>query len=227
LTPEDGSARPDLVGEVRLRVPLPVVVPLAAVLVIFLGTVGFSRILLGISHEAATTIAIATAANILVACAFVALRPSMHRVGVLEVALIALYPILIGVVLVNTGVGSETEAAAGEEGAQAVEEQAPQGTTSGSDIAMSAESLAFSTDQIEIPAREQVTVTLDNQDTVPHDLALYPDEEAGAAQQDALFTGEEVPAGSETTYEFRSPPQGDYYFQCNIHPTMNGEVVVE
>jgi plastocyanin len=226
VTPEDGSARPDLVGEVRLRVPLPVVVPVVAVLVIFLGTVGFSRILLGISHEAATTIAIATAANILIACAFVALRPRMHRVGVLEVALIALYPILIGVVLVNTGVGSETEAAAEQEGTP-TEQQEQQGTASGSDISLSAESLVFSTEQIQIPAREQVTLTLDNQDTVPHDLAVYSDEEAGAAQQDALFTGEEVPAGAETTYEFRSPPQGEYYFQCDIHPTMNGEVIVE
>jgi plastocyanin len=227
VTPEDGSTRPDLVGEVRLRVPLPVVVPLVAVLAIFLGTFGFSRILLGISHEAATTIAIATAANILIASAFVALRPRMHRVGVLEIALIALYPILIGVVLVSTGVGSETEAAAGEEGAPAAEQQEQQGTASGSDISISAESLSFSTEEIQMPAREQVTVTLENQDTAPHDFAIYPDEEAATARQGDLFTGEEVPAGSERTYEFQSPQTGNYYFLCTIHPTMNGEVVVQ
>ena len=209
MTPDDGSPRPDLVGEVRLRVPLPLVVPLVAILVIFLGTVGFSRILLGISHEAATTIAIATAANILIACAFVAMRPRMHRVGVLEVALIAIYPILIGVVLVNTGIGSETE------------------TASGSDIAITAESLAFDAQEIEMPAREQVTVTLANEDTAPHDFAIYNNEDDASAQQDALFAGEQVAAGAETSYEFRSPPKGEYYFQCNIHPTMNGEVVVQ
>ena len=226
MTPDDGSPRPDLVGEVRLRVPLPLVVPLVAILVIFLGTVGFSRILLGISHEAATTIAIATAANILIACAFVAMRPRMHRVGVLEVALIAIYPILIGVVLVNTGIGSETEAAAGEHQSQPQQQEQPT-TASGSDIAIIAESLAFDAQEIEMPAREQVTVTLANEDTAPHDFAIYNNEDDASAQQDALFAGEQVAAGAETSYEFRSPPKGEYYFQCNIHPTMNGEVVVQ
>jgi plastocyanin len=226
MTPEDGSARPDLVGEMRLRVPLPVVVPLVAVLLIFLGTVGFSRILLGISHEAATTIAVATAANILIACSFVALRPSMHRVGVLEVALIALYPLVIGVVLVTTGFGSETEAPAGEQESQP-QQQEQQATASGSDIAITAESLAFDAQEIQVPAREQVSVTLDNKDTAPHDFAIYRSEEDATAQQDALFTGDQVAPGTEANYEFRSPPKGDYYFQCNIHPTMNGDVVVQ
>jgi plastocyanin len=226
MTPEDGSARPDLVGEMRLRVPLPVVVPLAAVVLIFLGTVGFSRILLGISHEAATTIAIATAANILVACSFVALRPRMHRVGVLEVALIALYPLVIGVVLVNTGFGSETETAAGEQESQP-QQQEQQATASGSDIAITAESLAFDTREIQVPAREQVSVTLNNQDTAPHDFAIYRSEEDATAQQSALFTGEQVAPGAETSFEFRAPPKGEYYFQCDIHPTMNGDVVAQ
>src|SRR3712207_9583297 len=71
------------------------VVPLAAVAVIAILAFGFSRVLLTVPPEAATVVAIATAANILIGGAFVALRPRLHRVGVLEIALIALYPVLI------------------------------------------------------------------------------------------------------------------------------------
>jgi plastocyanin len=97
----------------------------------------------------------------------------------------------------------------------------------GTDITLVAESLAFNTEEIGFPPAEQVSVTLDNQDTVPHDFAIYPDEEAATARQNDIFAGEQAPAGSETTYEFESPEAGDYYFLCTIHPTMNGTVVVE
>src|SRR3712207_8966236 len=57
------------------------VVPLAAVAVIAILAFGFSRVLLTVPPEAATVVAIATAANILIGGAFVALRPRLHRGG--------------------------------------------------------------------------------------------------------------------------------------------------
>jgi plastocyanin len=225
MTPEDASSRPDLVSELRLRIPLPLVVPVVAVAVIFACTYGFSRILLAVSPEAATTIALVVAANILVACAFVALRPRMHRVGVLEVVLIALYPVLIGVVLAYTGVASETGEAAEQPAAEP--EQPGQTTASGSNITVTTENLAFDASELQFPAGKQVSLALDNQDTVPHNLSLYATEEDGQAQTNALFKGANVDAGASTTYEFKAPKRGDYYFQCDIHPTMNGDVVVK
>jgi plastocyanin len=223
---QDPSSRPDLVSGMRIRVPLPLVVPLAAVAVIALVTIGFSRILLGVTAEAATTIALVTAANILVACSFVALRPRMHRVGVLEVALIALYPILVGVVLAFTGVGSEPEAAteAGPAETQAAPEQ-PQ-TASGDQIALTAANISFDTDRIELPAKTDVSVTLDNQDTAPHNFAIYRNEEDAGSQSNPLFQGDNVDPQASETYEFKSPPKGNYFFHCDIHPTMNGEAIV-
>jgi plastocyanin len=223
MRPQDPSTRPDLVGELRLRVPLPVVVPVVAIAVIFVSTLGFSRILLGVTPEGATTIALVTAANILVACAFVALRPRMHRVGVLEVALIALYPVLIGVVLAYTGFGQTTEAAepAGEPVQQEQGAAAPGGA-----LTLTAQALTFDTDELQLPAEEEASVTLDNQDTAPHNFSIYRSEQAASAQKGALFRGDNVDAGSSTTYEFEPPKPGRYYFHCDIHPTMNGEVVV-
>ena len=217
-------ARPDLVGEVRLRIPLPIVVPVVAIVLIAAAAFGFSRILLTVPPEAATVLALVMAANILIAASLIALRRRMHRVAVLEVVLIALYPVLVGVVLANTSIGEETEAgaseAAAEAGAPATEEGA---APSGDAITLVAESIQFDTDAITVPAREEVTVTLDNQDTAPHNFAVYRDESAG----EAIFEGENVDAGASTDYEFTAPPPGEYYFQCDLHPTMNGTVTAE
>jgi plastocyanin len=222
-TQGEPPSRPDLMGEMRLRLPLPVVVPLAAVAVIAILAFGFSRVLLTVPPEAATVVAIATAANILIGGAFVALRPRLHRVGVLEIALIALYPVLIGVVIANTSIGEEAEPA--EAGAAAPSEAAA--PASGDAVALVAEAIQFDADSISLPAREDAVVTLDNQDTAPHNFSLYPDEQAGASQSDALFEGEIVDPGQSVDYEFKAPAPGEYYFQCDVHPAMNGSASVE
>jgi plastocyanin len=218
-TQGEPPSRPDLMGELRVRVPLPVVIPVVAIVLIGALAFGFSRVLLTVPAEAATVLAIATAANILIGCAFVALRPRLHRVGVLEIALIALYPVVIGVVIANTGIGEEAEPA--EAAAQ------PAAPASGDAVTLVAESIQFDTDTISLPARKDAVVTLDNQDTAPHNFALYPDEEAGASQSDALFQGENVDPAQSVDYEFRTPPPGEYYFQCDVHPAMNGSATVE
>jgi plastocyanin len=222
---QDPSSRPDLVSEVRIRVPLPLVVPLAAIAVIALVTIGYSRILLGVTAEAATAIALVTAANILIACSFVALRSRMHRIGVLEVVLIALYPILVGVVLAYTGVGSNEGAAAPREAAPAQSAEQP-AAASGGAVTLVAQNISFDTDQIELPANKDVSVTLENQDTAPHNFAIYRNEQDATAQTKPLFRGDPVDPNASDTYEFKSPPKGSYYFHCDIHPTMSGEVTV-
>jgi plastocyanin len=219
----DTSSRPDLTGEFRIRFPLPVVIPLVAVVVIALAMWGFSRVLLAIPHEAATTVALVTAANILIACAFVALRPRMHGVGILEVVLIALYPVVVAVVIANTGIGTEAAAEGGTEVA-ATEQPADGGADA--DAALVAENVSFDADQIELPADAEATVFLDNQDTVPHNVSLYESEDAADAQQDALFQGEVIDGGETVTYELTTPAAGDYLFQCDIHPAMRGTAVV-
>jgi plastocyanin len=219
----DTSSRPDLTGEFRVRFPLPVVLPLAAVAVIALAMWGFSRVLLAIPHEAATTVAIVTAANILIASAFVALRPRMHRVAIMEVALIALYPVVIAIVIANTGIGTE---AAAEGGAETAASEQPAGGGANADATLVAESVSFDTDRIELPADSAATVFLDNQDTLPHNVALYETAEDADAQQQAIFQGETIDGGETVTYEFTTPAAGEYVFQCDVHPTMRGTAAV-
>jgi plastocyanin len=219
MTQQEPSSRPDLMGEVRLRVPLPFIVPLVAVVVIAAATFGFSRVLLTIPAEAATVVALATAANVLVASAFIALRPRLHRVSVLEIALIALYPVLIGVVLANTNIGEEAVPA--EEAATQQEGSAP-APGDGGGLALTASGLQFDTSELSLPAGEEVTITLNNEDTAPHNLAIYRNEQDASAQANALFDGPDVAPGESADYTFKAPPKGDYPFQCDIHPAMAG-----
>lgn len=229
---QDTSSRPDLTGEFRVRFPLPVVLPLVAVVIIAVLAVGFSQVLLNIPKEAATLVALVTAANILIASAFVALRRRMHRVGVLEVALIALYPILVAGVIAYTGIGTEAEGGAEAEVAQeeTTGEEAGgggNGGTGGGDLTLVAADISFDTDSITMPAETDVTLTLDNQDSVPHNVSIYETEGAADAQDNALFQGENVDGGASLDYQFTSPPPGEYVFQCDLHPTMRGTATAE
>jgi len=215
---EETSSRPDMVGEVRFKVPLVLAIPFAAMALIALVVIGFSRVLLELPAEAATAVALVTAANILIACTFLAVR-RVERVSVLEVILIALYPILIGVVLAQTGFFSEEE-----HGATAGAEESSGGQTgaSGSSAtSITAQGLAFDTDTIEVTTGEPTDYTLVNEDTTVHNLAIYEGDEASG---EALFTSPDVDAGAEESFAIDPLKKGAYYFQCNYHPQMAGTV---
>jgi len=86
-----------------------------------------------------------------------------------------------------------------------------------------AEGTAFDTNEIDLPAGTPTTLTLDNRDPAAHNLAIYEDETASG---DPLFTFEPFPGPAAGTFDVPPIPAGDYYFQCDVHPTMNGTVVV-
>jgi plastocyanin len=100
------------------------------------------------------------------------------------------------------------------------------GTGGGGAVTLVAQNISFDTDQIELPANKNVSVTLENQDTAPHNFAIYRNEQDATAQTKPLFRGDPVDPNASDTYEFKSPPKGSYFFHCDIHPTMSGEVTV-
>lgn len=85
-----------------------------------------------------------------------------------------------------------------------------------------AQGIAFDTDTISLPADQPSTLTFDNRDTVPHNIAIYTDE----SLSEALFQGEIVTGPATVEYEVPPLPAGEYYFHCDVHPTMNGTVTV-
>lgn len=203
--------------EVRFKVPLPIVVPLGALLAIALVTFGMSRILLSVPPEVAVIVAIAIGANILIAGAFIANRPQHARGSWAELAIVAAYPLVIGIVLANMGLGAghSAEAAAGESEAAASE--------GGGGTEVMAANVAFDTDTLELKAKAESTIPFMNEDTAEHNISIYEDESASKE----LFKGEVIPGGQEITYEVPALPKGEYYFQCDVHPAMNGTVTVE
>ena len=205
------SSRPDLVAGMRVRVPLIFAIPIGALVVIGGGAFGFSRILLALEPEAATAIALTMAINILIACAIVAYKPRLDSVTMAELFVVVTYPIVIGIVLAQVGFGG---------GGGHGEETAP---PKASGQTLSAASVAFDIDHLTFAAGEETSLPFNNEDTAEHNLAIYEDD---TAQKD-LFVGATVPGGSATDYDIPPLDKGEYYFRCDIHPSMDGTVTVE
>lgn len=211
------SSRPDLTAGMRVRVPLIIAIPIGAVVVIGAAAFGFSRILLSLAPEAATAVALMTAANVLIACAIVANKPRFDSVTLAELFVVMTYPIVIGIVLAQIGFGGGAHGAAAE-----AEHGAP--AAAGSEPSLSAAGVAFDTKELTLTADEETTIPFDNEDSVPHNLAIYTDD---SASKD-LFVGAEVAAGGSTDYEIPALEKGEYFFRCDLHPTsMVGTVQVE
>jgi plastocyanin len=91
---------------------------------------------------------------------------------------------------------------------------------------VTASGLAFDTNEIDLAAGKETTLTFDNQDAgVPHNIAIYPSA-SDISPDKALFQGEVVTGPTKATYTIPALDAGTYYFHCDVHPTMNGTVVV-
>jgi plastocyanin len=211
-----------LVGEVRFRVPLPIVVPFLALATIALVTIAFGKLLLALPHEAALIIAAVTAANVLAACAFIALRGGMHSQSILELLAIMLYPVLIGVVIVQ--VGAFEHSAAADAAHAPLEGEAP---AAGGGLVVTSANVAFDTETIELTAGEETTIEFVNEDSLEHNISIYETAADGTSFTGALFEGEIIPGGESITYTVPALEEGEKYFQCDVHPNMNGTASVK
>lgn len=120
---------------------------------------------------------------------------------------------MIGKIVVGEGATGATGATGGGGGGQ----QAV--TTS-----VVAQNLAFDTATIVLPADTETTITFDNRDaSVPHNIAIYTD----SSMSQELFKGELITGPATTTYTIPPLAAGEYYFVCNVHPNMNGTVLVQ
>jgi plastocyanin len=90
-------------------------------------------------------------------------------------------------------------------------------------VDLSANDLQFDASVIEAPAGEEFTITFTNMESQPHNVAV--DTEEGG---DEIVTGEVI-TGPDATTTITVPAlePGEYYFLCDVHPDMNGTIVVE
>jgi plastocyanin len=120
-------------------------------------------------------------------------------------------------------VPSPTAAAPG--GAPAAECQ-PEGTELSLVAPSGAAGTGFDTDCLAVNAGEAYTVTLDNQDSTPHNLSVYTDDSAA----EALLDGSANIVDPGGSFDYPGDPIDDpasYFFRCDLHPsTMTGTFVV-
>lgn len=89
---------------------------------------------------------------------------------------------------------------------------------------ISAENIQFNVTELEFPAGQEVSLTFENLEPVPHNVSIYTDETAS----EVIFSGDILNSVGTITYEFTTPPPGEYYFQCDVHPQqMFGTVIIE
>lgn len=94
---------------------------------------------------------------------------------------------------------------------------------SGGALEISADALAFDANVIQAAAGEAFTVTLVNNDSVPHNFSVYT-EEGG----EVIVAGDIIEGGETVEIEVPALDAGEYFFVCDVHPAeMTGSIVVE
>jgi plastocyanin len=90
---------------------------------------------------------------------------------------------------------------------------------------VTAQGIAFDTSTITLAAGKPTTITFDNNDAgVQHNIAIYP---SAQDLSKPLFRGDLVTGPGSADYQIPALDPGTYYFRCDVHPTMNGQVVVQ
>jgi plastocyanin len=85
-----------------------------------------------------------------------------------------------------------------------------------------AKDMAFSPATVEVAANKNVSLHFDNQDSAPHNVAIYKD----ASASEKISVGEIVSA-SRADQAVPALAPGTYFFRCDVHTNMTGTIVVK
>ena len=196
----------------RQSLLLPILIPLGALAVIGIVLFGFSRILLGVSHNSATVVACVVALVILVVGGIVA---GQRRVG----------PAAIGSMLgVVTGAALMTGSLAFLIVGPQQEEVEPEVVTLAAGPNASVE--GFEPETLAFPADVPVDLEFDNEETgIQHNVVIYREDPAEDSAQTPLLDGQLISGPASVTYAVPPVPEGSYFFLCEVHPTtMTGTI---
>jgi plastocyanin len=90
------------------------------------------------------------------------------------------------------------------------------------DATVTVSNMAFDRATVTVAAGDAIRIALVNEDSMPHNIAIYTDD----SKSEKLFEGEMVTADT-IVYQIPNLEPGEYFFDCSLHPTMTGTLVVE
>ena len=85
-----------------------------------------------------------------------------------------------------------------------------------------AKDMAFSPATVEVKAGTNVTIHFDNQDSAPHNVAIYTD--SSASQKVSIG---EIITSSKKDQVVPALAAGTYFFRCDVHTNMTGTIVAK
>jgi len=85
-----------------------------------------------------------------------------------------------------------------------------------------AKDMKFQTTSVEVKADTNVTVHFDNQDSAPHNVAIYTDSGAGTP----VSVGQVI-TSSKADQVVPALKAGTYFFRCDVHHDMTGSIVAK
>jgi plastocyanin len=77
----------------------------------------------------------------------------------------------------------------------------------------------FSPSTLDVTADEAFSLTLDNKDSAPHNVAIYTDSSASTS----ISVGEIV-SSAKATQQVPALATGSYFFRCDVHHEMTGTI---
>ena len=85
-----------------------------------------------------------------------------------------------------------------------------------------ARNMKFDTTAVEVKAGQNLTLHFDNQDSAPHNVAIYTDSSASSP----ISVGEIVTSGKKDQV-VAALTAGTYFFRCDVHHDMTGTIVAK
>ncbi|TMF40726.1 MAG: hypothetical protein E6I26_02430 [Chloroflexi bacterium] len=85
-----------------------------------------------------------------------------------------------------------------------------------------AKDMKFQTTTVEVKAGENLNLHFDNQDSAPHNVAIYTDSNASTP----VSVGQVV-SSAKTDQVVPALKPGTYFFRCDVHHDMTGTIVAK
>lgn len=87
---------------------------------------------------------------------------------------------------------------------------------------ITAQNNVFSPATLTVKADKAFTLTFDNKDAAPHNVAIFTD--TSAAEQVSIG---EIVSSKSATQQVPALAEGTYFFRCDVHKEMTGSIVAE